>query len=284
MSELERVARALAPPYRVEREIGRGALGTTYLTTIKAGTRVAVKVLSRDLVALMRNMSPFVDMLGRAAEVRHPALVPTLGAGVSPEGDVYYAMAYAGGETASDRLARDGAFPSELVASIGATVADGLAAGHQAGIVHGAVAPADLHLDGDAVRLADLGVRTGLVAAGIEMQRLVRLSGAPQYASPEQLVGMPLDARSDVYSLGATLYELLTGRAPHGGRQTTAVMASVLADEPVRHPTPSGPQVPGYVVDSVLRAIEKSPDDRWSSASIFAAALRGEKVKSGVRS
>ena len=275
MTSYERIAAALAPQYKVERELGHGAIGTVYLATSDEGARAAIKVLSADLVALMREPAAFVDAMRLASRVQHPSIMPLLGAGASGAGDIYYAMAYQAGDTAREKLERDGPLPASEVARIGAEACDALAAAHAAGIAHGTMAPANLHISTDGrVRVADVGVRAALVVAGIDPERLNALMGAPQYMSPEQLEGQMVEARSDVYSLGATLYELLTGKPPFGGRTTSYVIAAVLADEPA---APEGDPLTKRVTDTVLRAIEKAPEDRWSSAALFARALREEE-------
>lgn len=275
MTSFERIAAALAPHYRVERELGHGAIGTVFLATSDEGARAAIKVLSADLVALMRDTAAFVDAMRLASRLQHPSIMPLLGAGASGAGDIYYAMAYQPGDTARDRLDRDGPLPASEVARIGAEACDALALAHAEGLTHGTLAPGNLHVMSDGrVRVADIGLRAALVVAGIDPERLNEIMGAPQYMSPEQLEGRSVDARSDVYSLGAALYELLTGKPPFGGRTTSYVIAAVLAEEPA---APEGDPLTKRVTDTVLRAIEKAPEDRWPSAAAFARALRSEE-------
>ncbi|HKG92478.1 MAG TPA: serine/threonine-protein kinase [Gemmatimonadaceae bacterium] len=272
--ELDRITTALAPLYRIEGETRRGALGATYAAHDGEGARVAVTVLSRDVVEMMGDrVERFLEGVGRAGRVPHPGLIAIAGAGVTPDGDVYYATAYPDGETARERLERQGMLHADEVAAAGAALADALSAAHEGGIIHGAISPDDLHFTAAGPRLGALGVHGALLDAGLDARRLGAVLGAPQYASPEQLAGAPLDARSDVYALGASLYELLTGKPPFGGRTTSVVMASVLADEPAEM-TVTGSQAPGHVVNAILRAIEKAPEDRWWSAALFAQALR----------
>jgi eukaryotic-like serine/threonine-protein kinase len=270
-SEVERLTAALVPNYSLDREIGRGTLGIVYAARTADGQPAAVKVLSRDLVGMMREPNEFIEAIERARRVRHPALLPILGAFLSADGDLCYAMALAPGLTARERTERDGALSSADVATIGEGLCEALAAAHTAGLLHGGVRPSNLHLDGPSAQLADLGVHSGLLAAGLKPEQITRIVGVPQYMSPEQIAATELDGRADIYSLGATLYEMMTGRPPFGGRTTTTVMASVLADDP---DAPAGSDEGSqHVVDAILRAIEKVPDDRWPSAGAFAHAL-----------
>lgn len=273
MTDFEQLASSLAPLYRLERELGHGAMGTVFVADTEEGARVALKVLSRDLAGMMTAPDAFVRAIGRAGRAQHAGLLPFAGAGTTPQGDLYYAMSLVEGPTARDQLASDGVMSADAVGDLGAHLADALAAAHEVGLVHGNVSPANVHLSGARVLLADLGVYPAMVEAGIGAPRINAMFGAPQYMSPEQLAGRAIDGRSDVYSLGATLYELLTGKPPFGGRTTSVVMASVLADEPTSL-TGTGSDEPGTVVSAILRAIEKSPDDRWSSSAAFARALR----------
>ncbi len=273
MNNLERLNGALSPAYELDRTIGRGELGVVYGGTAGDGRSVAVKVLSPDLTDMLASPQAFVDVMRGVVAIRHQYLVPALDAGVTPAGEVYYVMALADGPTGRDVAARRERPNAREIAVIGALVADALSVAHAAGVVHGLIGPADLHWTDEGVKLADLGVHQALLAAGLAPKEVARLVSAPQYMSPELLGGHELDGRSDVYSLGASLYEVLTGTPPFGGRTTSTVMATVLADEPAPLGE-GGDLVPGQVVSAVLRAIEKAPDDRWSSAAAFAAALR----------
>lgn len=152
------------------------------------------------------------------------------------------------------------------VAAIGIAAANALAG---RGAPHGGLHAATIHWDGSGIRIADAGVVPLLMAAGPPAS-----GGAPGSLPPELAGGGPPSELADMYSLGAILYELLTGTPPFGGRTTSTVMASVLADEP-RSAGASGARAPGYVVDAILRAIEKAPADRWPSLEAFASALGG---------
>ena len=280
MLDLERLTSALAPLYRPERELARTPLGVTWLAHTSDGAAAAVCVVTPELVDGMRDADAFVRTMERAARVTHPGLVPLLGAGTTAAGDLYFAMPWLPGSNAAERLEAEGPLPAGEVATLGAQVADALAAAHESGVLHGALSPDAIRLTGDGPRLAGLGLWHALVAAGVAPLRAAELTGALACVSPEQTRGGHAEVRSDVYGLGATLFELLTGKPPFGGRTTSFVIASVLSDEPSpNHSLGPGAGGGSRVTDTVLRAIEKAPEDRWPSAAAFARALhQGEKT------
>ena len=279
MREIERLADALQPHYHVEGEGGRAFGGTVLRALTGEGTPCRIIVLSPALASGLRYTDRFTEALERAGRVAHPGLVPTLGGGVLRSGEAFYSRESLDAEPARSRLAREGAFSAGEVARMGADAADALAAAHAAGVIHGAITPETLLLDAGGARLSELGLHAALAGAGLDAAAIAAVLDLAHYASPEALAGRP-DARSDVYSLGAVLYELLIGRAPFGGRTTAAVMASVLTEDPAQH-SGGDPRTQRLVVEAILRAIEQRPEDRWPSAAAFADALRGTSERAG---
>jgi serine/threonine-protein kinase len=273
MREIERLAEALQPHYHVEGEAGRAFGGIVLRALTAEGTPCRIIVLSPALAAGLRHPDRFTEALERAGRVAHPALVPTLGGGVLRSGEAFYSRERLDAEPARARLARDGALSAGEVAKIGAEAADALGAAHALGVIHGAITPETLLLDAGGARVSELGLHAALAGAGLDPAAIAAVLDLAHYASPEALAGRP-DARSDVYSLGAVLYELLTGRPPFGGRTTAAVMAGVLTEDPAQR-SGGDPRTQRRVVEAILRAIEQRPEDRWSSAAAFADALRG---------
>jgi serine/threonine protein kinase len=266
--DADRIARALASLYRIERAAAATALGPTFDAATVDGTPARLQVVDARIVARMRDPHAFVRQLEQAGRVRHPGLAPLLGAGLTQEGVLYFGTVPAAGRSARERLAA-GTMDAAEVATVGASAADALAAAHASGVRYGAVTPDALRLTRDGTRLETPALGAALRAAGLDPEEAAALLDAAQYASPEFLSGAPLDAASDVYSLGATLFALLTGKPPYGGRATATMLATVLADD-----APRGARAGSSVVAAVLRAVEKRPEDRWPSAAAFGAALR----------
>lgn len=277
MTDAEQLSAALAPRFEIDRALAGDPVATRYLAHAEDGTPAIVLAVAPSLRMRMRAPERFAETMRRTAVVKRMGLPPPIEAGITPDGVLYCALSRPEGEPVRARLDRDGALDAATVAVCGAALADALADAHRAGVVHGAISPDCIWVTptGKGLQLAELGVHAALLATGIEPRALLDGHGA-QYASPEQVSGAAASVSSDVYSLGATLYELLTGKPPFGGRTTTTIMASVLADEPVMA-SQSGEQTPGPVASALLRAIERAPDDRWPNAETFADALRGER-------
>jgi serine/threonine-protein kinase len=242
------------------------------LAARRAGEPVTVTVVDADVVRQMRDPAAFVAVMRRVATVAHPALAPIVAVGFTAEGAPFYAVTASDAPTGHERIVA-GRLPSaQQVADEGSRIADGLEALHGEGLVHGLIEPDRLRFTPEGARLEDAGLYLALAAAGLGDDAILQLARPGVYLSPEQQSGASPDSRSDIYGLGASLYELLTGKPPFGGRTTTMVMASVLADEPAVAVDAEN-QAPGHVVDAIVRALEKAPDDRWPSAGEFASAL-----------
>jgi hypothetical protein len=242
--------------------------GAQFSATMSDGTRVLVVALERELTARVPQPDRFLDTMVRAASVRHDALASPMSWGRTSSGLLHYARAaLAHGEM------KPGSFSATGVALLGARLARGLAAAHGNGLIHGAIATPRIAMNGDGdVVLDSFGLHAALTAAGLPARDAAEALSESPYISPEVQAGGDADERSDIYSLGATLYELLTGKPPFGGRTTAFVMATVLSDESLEQ-AKSSETADGVVVDALLRAIEREPDDRWQSAQAFANAL-----------
>ncbi|MEO7521092.1 MAG: protein kinase [Gemmatimonas sp.] len=279
---LAHLAVALNDRYRVVRELGAGGMATVYLAhDVKHDREVALKVLHPDLGAAL-GAERFLSEIKTTARLRHPHILPLLDSGETrsengeASGLLYYVMPFVHGETLRSRLTRERQLPVEVALRIARECADALQHAHDHGIIHRDIKPENILLqDGHAV-VADFGIALAVQSAGGARMTQTGLSlGTPQYMSPEQAMGeKSLDARSDIYALGAVVYEMLTGEPPFTGASVQAIVAKVLTERPVPVSTTRDTVSLG-VERAVLKSLAKLPADRFASARDFAEALEG---------
>jgi eukaryotic-like serine/threonine-protein kinase len=264
--------------YAIERELGRGAVATVYLARDRKHDRaVALKIL-RPEIAAGSDAKRFTREIGFLARLHHPHILPLYDSGTLALQDgrlgLFYVMPYIGGESLRQRLEREVQLPIADAVHVAREVADALGYAHHEGIVHRDIRPENILLESGHALVADFGIARALETAGGE-----RLSasgvvlGVPAYISPEQARGNgEIDGRSDLYSLGCVLYEMLTGMPPFTGATRGAVLARVMADAvpPVRTACPG---VPPAVERAVMKALAKDPKQRFADAAEFVAAL-----------
>ncbi|MEO8479352.1 MAG: protein kinase [Gemmatimonadota bacterium] len=270
---LDRLTTALADRYTIERELGQGGMATVYLAhDLKHDRQVAIKVLHPDLGAALGG-ERFLSEIRTTARLQHPHILPLLDSGEA-DGLLYYVMPLVTGETLRARLERDRQLPIEEAIRTAREVADALGYAHGLGVIHRDIKPENILLQGGHALVADFGIALAVQSAGGQRMTQTGLSlGTPQYMSPEQAMGeKQIDARSDVYALGAVTYEMLVGEAPFTGPSVQAIVARLITEEP-RSISAQRKAVPEHVEAAVLRALEKLPADRWASAADFAAAL-----------
>jgi serine/threonine-protein kinase len=272
---LERVRSALAPRYLIERELGAGGMAVVYLARDSRHDRlVAIKVLRSDLAAAL-GPERFQREIGIAARLRHPNIVPLYDSGEA-DGLFYFVMPYVEGESLRTRLDREGQLPVADAVAIAREVADALAhaSGHQ--LIHRDIKPDNILLEGGHALVADFGIARAIGSAAATQLTATGLSvGTPAYMSPEQaLAEESVDARSDVYSLGCVLYEMLAGEPPYAARTAQASIAKRLSEPAprIRHVRDS---VPAHVEQAILTALARAPADRFRSAAAFRDALAG---------
>jgi serine/threonine protein kinase len=270
---LETLRRALEDRYRLERELGRGGMATVYLAEdLKHHRRVAVKVLEAEVSAALR-AERFQREIETTAQLTHPHILPLLDSG-SAGGTLFYVMPYVEGESLRDRIAREKQLPLEDALRIAREVADALGYAHSHGVVHRDIKPENILLESGHAVVADFGIARAVSAAGGERLTETGLAvGTPAYMSPEQAAGeADLDGRSDLYSLGCVLYEMLSGETPYTGPTPQAILAKKLS-EPLPRITVIRERVPVGVEVALYRVLARTPADRWPTAAEFGAAL-----------
>jgi serine/threonine-protein kinase len=273
VSQIDRVTSALAGRYRIERELGHGGMATVYLARdLRHERDVAIKVLHPELGAALGG-DRFLSEIRTTARLQHPHILPLLDSG-DADALLYYVMPLATGETLRDRLTREKQLPIDDALRIAREVADALGHAHGQGIIHRDIKPENILLQGGHALVADFGIALAVAQAGGQRMTQTGLSlGTPQYMSPEQAMGeRTIDARSDIYALGAVTYEMLAGEPPFSGPTVQSIVAKVLADTP-RPLTELRRSVPVHVQAAVQSALEKLPADRLASATAFADAL-----------
>jgi serine/threonine-protein kinase len=269
------LAAALEGRYRLERELGRGGMATVYLAhDVRHDREVAIKVLHPELGAALGS-ERFLSEIKTTARLQHPHILPLLDSGAA-DGLLFYVMPYVRGETLRTHLTRDRQLPIEEALLIAREVADALGAAHALGIIHRDIKPENILLQGGHALVADFGIALAVQSAGGARMTQTGLSlGTPQYMSPEQAMGeRTIDARSDIYALGAVTYEMLGGDPPFTGSSVHAIVAKVLSERPTPLHTLRD-TVPPYVEQAVLIALAKLPADRFATVKEFADALRG---------
>jgi len=270
---MTRLFTALAGRYRIERGIGSGGMATVYLARdLKHDRDVALKVFRPELAALL-GVNRFLNEIRISAQLDHPHILTLIDSG-SADGLLYYVMPFVRGESLRDKLKRDRQLGTDEALDIARQVIAALDYAHRQGIVHRDIKPENILIhEGEAV-LADFGIATAVKEAGGTRLTESGVSlGTPQYMSPEQATGdRPLDARSDVYSIAAVLYEMLAGEPPHNGASVQAVIAKLLTERPTRLRVLRD-TVPEGIDAAVAKALAKLPADRYASAGDFARAL-----------
>ena len=268
-----RQGQVLAGTWRLETTLGRGGTSTVYAAThVKDGRRAALKVLSADV----SNNPSFLKVLVAEARlvtaIEHPGTVKTYDDGVTEDGCAFIAFELLTGQTLEElRQARGSRIPLEEVMPIGDAVMDALCAVHEAGVVHRDLKPANIYvLEGGGVKLLDFGLAK---LRGYTADAAQNVFGTPSFMPPEQAMGLTkkVDAQSDVWSLGATLFHLLSGQSVHNARDMTATILATRSAAP-RSLADAAPELPSKIVAVVDRALAYHKADRWPDMASMRAA------------
>ncbi|MGH7539635.1 MAG: protein kinase domain-containing protein, partial [Gemmatimonadota bacterium] len=268
-----RLAAALAPRYVLGRALGRGGMATVYAAEDRKHRRaVAIKVLRPELSATLV-AERFLQEIQIAAGLNHPHILPLFDSG-HVDGTLYYVMPLVEGESLRDRLRRERQLPLDEALTIARQVGSALVHAHARDVVHRDIKPENILFSGGEAVVADFGIARAVTAAGErELTKTGLALGTPAYMSPEQAGGeRRVDARTDIYSLGCVLYEMLAGEPPFTGASARMVMARHMADRPPSL-TAARPELPGAVEKVVHTALAKSPADRYQSAERMTRAL-----------
>jgi len=268
--------------YVIERELGRGGMATVFLARdLRHERPVALKVLHPELAATL-GPERFLREIRLAARLQHPHILTVLDSG-DAAGQLWFTMPYVEGETLRDRLRREGQLPMDDALRIARETADALDYAHQHGVVHRDIKPENILLAGRHALVADFGIARALGAGGAagagaptREQRLTETGmsvGTPAYMSPEQASGdREVDARSDIYSLGCVLYEMLAGEPPFTGPSAQAILLRKFTENP-RPLRAIRDTVPEPIEQAVARALARSAADRFTTAAEFRRVL-----------
>ena len=271
--ELERLKPALADSYRLERKLGAGGMATVYLATdLKHDRLVAVKVLKPEISSLI-GTDRFLREIRITARLTHPHILPLLDSG-GAGGFLFYVTPYIEGESLRDRLQRENQFPLNDAIRIAREAAGALDYAHRNGVVHRDIKPENILLSEGKAIVADFGIARALSASDAPRLTETGLAlGTPAYMSPEQGAGeKTLDSRSDIYSLGCVLYEMIVGEPPHTGPTAQAILARRMIDA-VPKIRPIRDTVSESLERAIHRALARVPADRFSTAAEFGEAI-----------
>jgi serine/threonine-protein kinase len=272
---LEEMQAGLAGRYTLERELGRGGMATVFLARdVRHGRNVAIKVLNPDIANAV-GAARFSQEIHLAANLIHPHILPLLDSGEVPvEGGpsrLWYATPFVAGDSLRARLSRERQLPVAEAVRIAVEIADALDYAHRQGFLHRDIKPENVLLQDGHALVADLGIGRAIDHDGERLTGSGLLLGTPAYMSPEQAGGAALDGRTDVYSLGCVLYEMLTGSPAFSGPTPAAIVGRILSSTPppVRETRPAA-----AALDPILRkAMAPVPADRFASGREFANAL-----------
>ncbi|HEY7612704.1 MAG TPA: protein kinase [Gemmatimonadales bacterium] len=264
----------MADRYMLERELGTGGMATVYLARdARHNRKVAIKVLRAEVARLI-GADRFLKEIETTANLQHPNILPLFDSG-HVDGTVFYVMPYLEGESLRHRLMRERQLPVPDAIRIATDIASALDYAHRHGVIHRDIKPDNVLFQDGRALLADFGIALARSKDGVRITRAGLTVGTPQYMSPEQASGEhEVDPRSDVYALGAVVYEMLSGQPPFPGVTAHEIFAQVLSEDPLPLATRRR-TVPPHVDAAVARALEKLPADRWQTAARFSDALNG---------
>ncbi len=278
---ITRLNAALEGRYAIERELGQGGMATVYLADdLKHRRKVALKVLKPELAAVV-GAERFLGEITTTANLQHPHILPLFDSGEA-DGFLFYVMPYVEGESLREKLDREHQLPVDEAVRIATDMAEALGYAHRQGVIHRDIKPGNVLIhDGQPV-IADFGIALAVgVAGGGRLTETGLSLGTPHYMSPEQATGDQNVARStDIYALGAVLYEMLVGEPPYTGNTAQAVLGRIIAGE-LASATRERASVPANVDAAIRKSLEKLPADRFTGAEDFVRALADPGFRHG---
>jgi serine/threonine-protein kinase len=266
--------------YLIEERVGRGAMGTVYKATqLSLERTVALKILARELVNDRNFIDMFVKEAQNAGQLNHPNIVQVYDVGRHQ--DIYFiSMEYMTGSSVYELINREGAQPFERALRIAIDSARGLRYAEKKGIVHRDIKPDNLMLTVDGVtKIGDLGIAKRMTSGSAVLEE--GIFGSPHYMAPEQAQRLKLDSRTDIYSLGATMYHLLSGQTPFQGKSPQEIILQQI-NKQARELAEVSPMVSPEFVEVVEKCMEKDPDERFGNVEELVQALESLEKKAGV--
>jgi tRNA A-37 threonylcarbamoyl transferase component Bud32 len=261
-------------PYQIINKVGQGGMATVYKAYQPSMDRnVAIKVLPGQLAESKEFVTRFQQEARIIARLEHPHILPVFDYG-EDNGITYFVMRYLDAGTLKDKMESHRPLPLDVVDHLYTQLADALGYAHARGIVHRDLKPANALVDQDGnIFLTDFGIAKLLASASPRLTQTDAIMGTPAYISPEQAQAGPVDQRSDIYSLGIILYEMVTGRVPYTADTPLAVILKQVSD-PLPLPSLIKPDIPPVIEQVLLKALAKNPNDRFASTAEFVAAWK----------
>ncbi|NJD11320.1 MAG: serine/threonine protein kinase, partial [Gemmatimonadetes bacterium] len=272
------VGQILAERYQVQKLLGEGGMGRVFLAEhVRMARRCAIKVLHKNMSTDTNAVRRFGREATNAGKINHPNVIDVYDFGETHDGLVYLAMEYVDGESLTKVLEREAPLPVARAVDIASQVAAGLAAAHRIGVVHRDLKPDNILLTaspegGDLVKVVDFGIAKAMEVGDQDVTRTGMVVGTPDYMSPEQLIADPVDARSDLYSLGMVIYTMLVGARAFSGPSREKLVVRRLT-EPPPHPNERRPDLPEWLDAVVVKLLARAPGDRYQTAEEFRTAL-----------
>lgn len=267
--------------FKLQSKLGEGAMGVVYKATqISTGREVAIKVLLRKFQEDPKYLARFKREYNNASRLRHPSIIEFVNAGQASKGQggyFYFAMEFVDGETLQSILDRQGALSEQEALRVAIEIGKALAHAHSLNIKHRDIKPDNIMIArGGAVKLTDLGLAKEELDSSVTQAGMT--IGTPHYMSPEQARGMELDSRSDIYSLGATLYHLVAGHPPFEGKSAAIVMMKHI-EEQLPSPQEIRPELSDDLCVVIAKMMAKEPNDRYVNCDELVIDL--ERVRNG---